>query len=97
MRFFLHSIPKEIENIILENSSKIMKKDYLLALEFRTEKDKKAKHIYKKHYRRFIPMKEMILELKKYHFDITHAEEAQGLSPYKDEDPFLCRIIAKKL
>ena len=97
MRFFLHSIPKEIENIILENSSKIMKKDYLLACEFRTEKDKKAKHIYEKHYRRFIPMKDMIMELKKYGFDITHSEESQGLSPFKDEDPFLCRIIAKKL
>ena len=42
-------------------------------------------------------MKEMILELKKYGFDITHAEEAQGLSPFMGEDPFLCRIIAKKL
>jgi tetratricopeptide (TPR) repeat protein len=97
MRFFLHSIPKEIENIILENCSKLMKKDYLLALEFRTEKDQNSKHIYKKHYRRFIPMKEMILELKKYGFDITYSEEAQGLSPFMDEDPFLCRIIAKKL
>ena len=50
-----------------------MKKDYLLAFEFRTEKDKKAKHIYKKHYRRFIPMREVIMELKKYGFYITHS------------------------
>ena len=97
MRFFLHSITKEIESIILENASSVMKKDDLLAAEFRTEKDQDANHTYKKHYRRFIPMIEMIEELKKYGFEVIHSEESQGLSPFGSEEPFLCRIIVKKV
>ena len=97
MRFFLHSITKEIENIILETASSVMKKDDLLAAEFRTEKDQDANHTFKKHYRRFIPMAEMIAELKKYGFEVIHSQESQGLSPFGNEDPFLCRIVAKKI
>ena len=97
MRFFLHSVTKDIENIIFFCLKKNLPQGSLIGLEFRTEKDKDALHIFKRHYRRFIPMREMINELEKYDFSILYSKESKGFSPFKDEDPFLCRIIAKKM
>ena len=97
MRFFLHSVTKDIENIIFLCLKKNLPQGSLIGLEFRTEKDKDALHIFKKHYRRFIPMPDMINELEKYGFSILYSKESKGFSPFKDEDPFLCRIIAKKM
>ena len=37
------------------------------------------------------------LLIEKYDFSILYSEESKGFSPFKDEDPFLCRIIAKKI
>ena len=97
MRFFLHSVTKDIQNIIFFCLKKNLPQGSLIGLEFRTEKDKDALHIFKRHYRRFIPMQEMINELEKYDFSILYSKESRGFSPFKDEDPFLCRIIAKKM
>ena len=97
MRFLLHSVTKEIENIIFFCLKNNLPQGSLLGLEFRTEKDKDAMHIFKKHYRRFIPMPEMINELEKNDFSVLYSKESKGFSPFRDEDPFLCRIIAKKM
>ena len=97
MRFFLHSVTKDIENIIFFCLKKNLPQGSLIGMEFRTEKDKDALHIFKRHYRRFIPMQEMINELEKFDFSILYSKESRGFSPFKDEDPFLCRIIAKKM
>jgi len=97
MRFFLHSVTKDVENIIFLCLKKNLPQGSLVGMEFRTEKDKDALHIFKRHYRRFIPMQEMINKIEKYDFSILYSKESKGFSPFKDEDPFLCRIIAKKM
>ena len=38
-----------------------------------------------------------IQDLEKYNFSILNSKESRGFSPFQDEDPFLCRIIAKKM
>ena len=96
MRFFLHAVTKEIQDVILDAAQENLPRDALIAMEFRTEKDKTEKHVYGRHYRRFIPMSEMVEELRSRGFSIEHAEEGRGLSPYEEEDPFLCRIISIK-
>ena len=61
-RFFIHSINLKKENLLLNNLSKFNKSKLLIALEFRTIKDKlmkKGKKVsrfetYTDHYRRFI-------------------------------------------
>ena len=35
--------------------------------------------------------------IEKNEFSILYSKESKGFSPFKDEDPFLCRIIAKKM
>jgi hypothetical protein len=96
MRFFLHAVTKAIQDVVLDSAQEVLPKGAMIAMEFRTEKDKTEKHIFGSHYRRFIPMSEVVAELGKRNFSIEHAEEGRGLSPYKEEDPFLCRIIAIK-
>jgi hypothetical protein len=32
--------------------------------------------------------------VRQHNFDVLHEEEGTGLSPYKEEDPVLYRIIA---
>lgn len=96
MRFFLHAVSKEVQDVILDSAQENLPKGAMIAVEFRTEKDKTEIHIYGRHYRRFIPMFEIVQELRNREFSIEHAEEGRGLSPYNEEDPFLCRIIAIK-
>ncbi|MGV3568960.1 MAG: class I SAM-dependent methyltransferase [Ramlibacter sp.] len=96
MRFFLHSVTKSIQDVILDAAHATLPPKTMLALEFRTEKDADEKHVFGSHYRRYIPMAEMTEILEAKGFTISHAEESRGLSPYQDEDPFLCRIIATR-
>jgi hypothetical protein len=36
-------------------------------------------------------------QIERLNFKVLEKVESQGLPPYKDEDPFLIRIVAKKL
>ena len=48
------------------------------------------------HYRRFIDSQVLISKLKE-NFEIVYFEESQGFAKTKTEDPWLIRIIAKRL
>lgn len=96
-RFFLHSINNDTEEILLKVLSKLLKTGDLLVLEFRTIEDEKIDKVYNNHYRRYINADELhrILE-KNYGFTSEYFHKGQGLSIYKNEDPYLARIIMKK-
>jgi SAM-dependent methyltransferase len=48
------------------------------------------------HYRRFVRREELLEELSGLEFEILFELESSGLSVYKDDDPMLIRIVAKK-
>ena len=48
------------------------------------------------HYRRFAIYDDLLNKIKSYNFEIVESTEAQGLAVYKDEDPYIIRIIARK-
>ena len=48
------------------------------------------------HYRRFIVPDEIRQKLESLGFSIQFFEEGQGFSIYKDDDPVLLRVMAKK-
>lgn len=95
MRFFLHSIPEEVQELIFDVISDLPP-GFQLALEFRTDKDEAQKKVFGIHYRRFIPPSEVTESLKRRGFVIEHEESGFGLSPWQDEDPHLARILARK-
>lgn len=96
-RFLLHAIPKSTETAFFKVISEYLPKGSYFFAEFRTDKDKSEKKFYDNHYRRFINLNSLIENLSSnYHFRLLECVESKGLSIYKDEDPFLGRIVMIK-
>jgi len=102
-RFFLHAVDETKENIFLNNLTKNFNKDLIIALEFRTTKDKlmnQGEKVSKyeritDHYRRFIDVKKFNKKLKDRNFKILYQKLGINLSKTINDNPHLCRIIFK--
>lgn len=95
MRFFLHSIPREVQELIFDEISRLPS-GFLLALEFRTDQDSGQPKVFGEHYRRYIKPSEVVESLVSRGFDIEFEVAGTGLSPFGKEDPHLARILARK-
>lgn len=94
-RFTLHSITNEQQ---IEFLSSINKSGTYLCIEARSDKDiNNFREHGDDHYRNFINFTSLISTLEELNFDILHAEEGQGLAPYKTEDPYCVRFIVEKI
>ena len=49
------------------------------------------------HYRRYMDYNNIIEKLKNRNFEIVFSVEDKDLAVYKDDNPYVIRIIAKKL
>lgn len=97
LRFFLHSIPGDVQERLMSAISANAVAGDALAAEFRTDKDESRKKVHGQHYRRFQSMESFTSSLTgTYGFDVEFEVESTGLSPYKGEDPYICRVIARK-
>lgn len=105
-RFTLHSITQEQENRLFAWIVANLKSNGLFCIEARGLKNslyKKGKpvsgeknaFIYNSHFRRFLDF-EMLCENLKSHFKILYAKEEKNFAPYKDENDYFIRIIARK-
>tara|TARA_B100001250_G_C19790374_1_gene786203 strand:- start:397 stop:1023 length:627 start_codon:yes stop_codon:yes gene_type:complete len=102
-RFTLHAINYDEEEKLFKHllSSKNLK---YLFIEVRSIKDSKygqgrkvGLHEFStSHYRRFIDSEVLHAKLKE-NFEIIYFKESQGFAKTKKEDPWLIRIIAKRL
>lgn len=88
-RFFLHTISADEISELLFNTKK-----YFCA-EARVEGDEPM--LYPEHERNFINGEWLLDRLISQNFEVLYFEKARGLAPYKGEDPFLLRVIAKKI
>lgn len=104
-RFTMHSITEEEETILLERVYNTLKIDGLFLIEVRSIKDdiyglgeKVARntYVYNDHCRRFIVMEELVEKLKSVGFKINLASQDKNYAIYKDQNPIVIRIIAKK-
>lgn len=104
-RFSLHSIDKMGEESLLNWVKKNIKLGGYFFLEARSLKDdmfQKGRQISNNenitdHYRRYLDFNTIKAKIKSLGFDLIEAIEAKGLSIYKDDDPVVIRIVAKKL
>ena len=105
LRFLIHAINLSSEKKLLKHLKKLIKKDSIIMVEFRSDKDplmKFGKKIsenvrYTDHYRRFINFDDFKNKLKNQGYKIIYQIEKKGLSVAKNDNPVLCRIIFKKL
>lgn len=105
-RFTIHSINYKQEQRTLNWINSHLNDNGLFLLEVRSIKDElfqagttvedenNAK--ITDHYRRFIKFDRLKQDITNLGLDIIFSIEAQGLAPYKNEDPVVIRIIAKK-
>jgi SAM-dependent methyltransferase len=63
-----------------------------LYLEFRTEA---TEHEFGEHFRQFVQPDVVVAELAGHGFGIEHCEDRYGLAVHRNEDPRVCRIVAK--
>ncbi|WP_323735654.1 methyltransferase domain-containing protein [Methanosphaera sp. ISO3-F5] len=103
-RFTLHSITEEREAKVFDWIESQLNKKGLFLLEVRSINDpmfKKGEKLSENenvttHYRRYLNFEDTKKKLKKHGLTIVYALESNGLSVYKDDDPTLIRIVAKK-
>lgn len=104
-RFTLHSISEEQENKLINRVYEALKKDGLLLIEVRSVKDEifglgeqiaRNTYIYNNHSRRFIILDELIEKLTLNGFKVDFADENNDYAIYKDQNPIVIRVIARK-
>jgi tellurite methyltransferase len=103
-RFLLHAVTQDIQDEIIKFSYKILSPGGYMAHEFRTDKDPlmlKGEVISNNervtdHYRRFINANEIVNTIQNIGFEIVYFCESSGLAVYKNDDPVVARIIARK-
>ncbi len=97
LRFFLHAIPADLQDGLMQTIAAKARTGDRFAAEFRTDKDKDNLKVHTKHYRRYQNAQEFVDALADtYGFTVRHQEERAGLSPYGEEDPILFRVIAER-
>jgi len=103
-RFSLHAMTETEELSSLKSAFELLKSNGNLFIECRSIKDSYAlkgevlspTERIDGHYRRFIDLMSLEEKLKRVGFIITESVESNGLAVFKDEDPIVIRIIAKK-
>lgn len=103
-RFTMHSIPAEAASRVYRWAFDQLAKGGYFFVEVRSIHDplygvgeKVARDAYfSDHYRRFIRIDELVKELQEIGFKVENAAESKGFARFKDQDPPVIRIIAKK-
>jgi len=96
-RFVMHSIDDKQEHVFLTNLAANMQPGDVIYFEFRSTEDAQLDKHYGGHYRRYVDTDNFLAQLEnQFGFTITYSITGQGMAKYKEEDPFVSRIIARK-
>jgi tellurite methyltransferase len=98
-RFVMHALDDQQEYLFLTALTENMNQSEYLYLEFRSTEDMETEKYFgnDNHFRRYIDSDKFVSNLKtKYGFGVIYSITGQGMARYKNEDPFVSRIIAVK-
>lgn len=103
-RFSLHAMTEKEENSALDSANALLNPGGLICIECRSINDPMARkgevlspsERIDGHYRRFIIREELESKLTTLGLTIIQMIESNGLAVFKDEDPVVIRVIAKK-
>lgn len=96
-RFVMHSLDDVQEVKFLKILSNCMQSEELVYFEFRSKEDASLDKHFGGHYRRYVDTNVFIKRLNDLGMKINYKLIGQGMAKYKEEDPFVVRIIAQKL
>lgn len=98
LRFVLHSVDEPTQEMLLQCLHDGMESEDMVAAEFRVKEDESRPKVFPDHYRRYVDSDALVRELtEKYRFQINYYVKDTGLSVFRDEDPYLARIIATRI
>ncbi|MFC7496711.1 MULTISPECIES: class I SAM-dependent methyltransferase [unclassified Nocardioides] len=95
-RFVLHAITEDVQETLLDVLGAKARSGDLLAAEFRTDKDAHLQKAHPKHYRRYQNAEAFLVDLRQRGWEVLYEVESDGLAPWGEEDPVLCRVIARR-
>lgn len=104
-RFTIHAITESQEQELIANVATALKTNGLFMIEVRGIHDEfygkgeaagRDAFIYEDHYRRFVRREELVKQLEDAGMKVIYQEEARGFAPYKDQDPIVIRVVARK-
>lgn len=96
-RFVMHTLDDEQESQFLYGLSASVQAGELVYLEFRSKEDEALEKHYGNHYRRFINAEKFRDGLKAdFDFDVQYFIVGRGMAKFREEDPYVCRVIARK-
>ncbi|MFK8012288.1 MAG: hypothetical protein AB8B80_09625 [Marinicellaceae bacterium] len=96
-RFVMHSLDEVQEDKFLQILSQTMQQGEFVYFEFRSQEDACLDKHFGGHYRRYVDSDAFKNKIKNLDYAIHYSHLGQGMAKYKEEDPFVIRIIAKKL
>lgn len=96
-RFFLHAAALGVEAALLDISSRVCKKNGLIAVEFRTTKDEQLQKREAPHFRRYIDPLEFAFHARSKGFASEYFVEGFGLAKYMTEDAHVARFLLRPI
>lgn len=96
-RFIMHSLDDDQEIQFLNLLAKNMQSDEKIYFEFRSKEDADITKHYKGHFRRYVDTSIFKQRLSNLGFNMEYSITGQGMAKFKEEDPFVSRVIAKKI
>lgn len=96
-RFVMHSLDDQQEEAFLAVLSDSMIMGETVYFEFRSKEDAELEKFYGGHFRRYVDTDQFLSRLERNcGLSIEYAITGRGMAKFREEDPFVSRIIAKK-
>jgi SAM-dependent methyltransferase len=95
-RFFLHAVSDKSQTAMLDLSNALCKTGALMALEFRTVRDKQLTKETESHFRRFIDPLTLIEEAYRFGFRVEYFVEGFGYAKYRGDDAHVARVMLRR-
>ena len=91
-RFLVHALEDDGRANLWRLTSEVLRDGGVLYVESRVAE---TEHVFGDHYRHYVPTETIVTELEAAGADVEHCEESNGLAVYKEEDPRVCRVVAR--
>ncbi len=94
-RFLMHALKPAGQDHVLRLASMALRRGGRLFLEFRTEQDEERHHLFPDHGSHYVDPDELVARIESFGGLVERREEGLGMATMDDEDPHVCRIVAR--
>lgn len=95
-RFFLHAIDEQNEEHFLSLSERLVRGNGIIAVEFRTIRDRQLSKVTPEHYRRFINPLDFATRAQRHGFIINYFVEGFGFAKFRQDDAYVGRMLLSR-